>query len=124
MKIKPGREDKLWQTHVVMSTVPSDQLPSSLNQDGARRLCDVESVLKDRGVEMKLKNRHWYQRGEKYLRAKFDIKVILGAADLKFQLQSKTKDILSKEHDEIQVKWELPRQDSADDGLAAPYKAK
>ena len=124
MKIKPGREDKLWQTHVVMSTVPSDQLPSSLNQDGARRLCDVESVLKDRGVEMKLKNRHWYQRGEKYLRAKFDIKVILGAADLKFQLQSKTKDILSKDHDEIQVKWELPRQNSADDGLAAPYKAK
>ena len=126
MKIKPGREGKLWQTHVVMSTVPSDQLPSSLNQDGARRLCDVESVLKDRGVEMKLKNRHWYQRGEKYLRAKFDIKVILGAADLKFQLQSKTKDVLSKDHDEIQVKWELPRQNSADDddGLAAPYKAK
>ena len=65
---------------------------------------------------MKLKNRHWYQRGEKYLRAKFDIKVILGAADLKFQLQSKTKDVLSKDHDEIQVKWELPRQNSADDG--------
>ena len=75
---------------------------------------------------MKLKNRHWYQRGEKYLRAIFDIKVILGAADLKFQLQSKTKDVLSKDHDEIQVKWELPGQNSADDddGLAAPYKAK
>lgn len=125
MKIKPGKEDKLWQTHVVMSTVPSDQLPSSLNHDGASRLCDVESMLKDRGVEMKLKNRHWYQRGEKYLRAKFDIKVILGAADLKFQLQSKTNNVLSKDHDAIQVKWEVPKLNPMDehDGLAAPYRA-
>ena len=125
MKIKPGKEDRLWQTHVVMSTMPSDQLPSSLNQDGVSRLCDVESVLKDKGVDMKLKNRHWYNRGEKYLRAKFDIKVILGAADLKFQLQSKTKNILSKDHDAIQVKWELPRRNLGEDedNLAAPYKA-
>jgi len=87
-------------------------------------LCDVESILQDKGVEMKLKNRHWFQRGEKYLRAKFNIKVILGAADLKFQLQTKDRTVLSNDHDAIDVKWEAPKHSSADkgDGLAAMYR--
>lgn len=87
-------------------------------------MCDVESILQDKGVEMKLKNRHWFQRGEKYLRAKFNIKVILGAADLKFQLQTKDRTVLSNDHDAIDVKWEAPKQNSADkgDGLAAMYR--
>lgn len=89
MKMSPGKEAQLWQTHVVMSTVPREQLPQSLSQDGAKRLCEVESVLKDKGVKMKVKNRHWYSRGNEYVRAKFNIKVILGAADIKFQLQTK-----------------------------------
>jgi len=170
MKIKPGKEGQLWQTHVVMSTVvsnvsnsslskwdfvyamtrtwdelpiqdvwsldrcsakadsdnyqPCEQLPASLSQDGAKRLCDVESVLKDKGVEMKLKNRHWYNRGDKYLRAKFNIQVILGAADLKFQLQTKDRMILSNDHDAIEVKWEAPKQTSVADGggLAVMYR--
>ena len=123
MKIKPGKEDRIWQTHVVMSQVPREQLPSSLSQDGAKRLCDVESILTDRGVDMKLKNRHWYNRKEKYVRAKFNVKVILGAADLKFQLQTKDNTIISKDHDEIQVRWELPKEGSTDrDGFASLYK--
>lgn len=73
---------------------------------------------------MKLKNRHWYNRGEKYLRAKFNIKVILGAADLKFQLQTKNRVILSNEHDTIDVKWETPKQVPMDvgNGLEAMYR--
>ena len=112
LKVPRGKEDSLWQTHVVMSDLPRNQLPTNLSQDGAKRLCDVESVLKDRGVEMKMKNRHWYNRGEKYVRARFDIKVILGSADLKFQLQTKDMTVLSRDHDAIQVKWEVPKQSS------------
>ena len=126
MKIEPGKENGVWQTHVVMSQVPREQLPSSLSQDGASRLCDIESVLKDRGVDMKLKNRHWYNRKRSYLRAKFDVKVILGAADLKFQLQTKDNTVISKDHDPIQVRWELPKDGSTDagHGLAHMYKGK
>ena len=107
-----------------MSTVARDQLPTNLGQDGAKLLCAVESVLKDKGVEMKLKNRHWYNRGEKYWRVKFDVKVILGAADLKFQLQSKDRTILSGEHDPIQVKWDAPVENSTEDrdGMATMYR--
>ena len=124
MKIKPGLEDRPWQTHVVMSTVPREQLPSSLDHDCAKRLCDVQSVLKDKGVDMKLKNRHWYNRGEKYLRAKFNLKVMVGAADLKSQLQAKNKTVLSDDHEAIQVKWEAPKPSAEDrNGLTSMYRA-
>ena len=100
----------MWQTHVVMSTLPRERLPSSMSQTGAERLCDVESVLEGKGVEMKRKNRHWYNRGEQYVRARFNIKVILGAADIRFQLESKDRKVLSNKHDPIEVRWEDAKQ--------------
>lgn len=107
-----------------MSTNPKDQLPSSLDQDGAKPLCGVESGLRDKDVDMKLKNRHWYNSGEKYLRLRFDVKVILGAADLKFQLQSKDRKVLSNDHDPIQVKWDPPAENTTEDkdGMATMYR--
>jgi hypothetical protein len=41
-----------------------------------------------------------------------------------FQLQTKDRTVLSNDHDAIDVKWEAPKQDSADkgDGLAAMYR--
>ena len=55
---------------------------------------------------MKLKNRHWYNTGPKYWRFRFDIKVVLGAADLKFVLLTKDKRVISKDHDVIEVIWQ------------------
>lgn len=105
-----------------MSTASKENLPRSLKQDGAKVLCEVESVLTE--VEMKAKNRHWYNRGERYLRANFDVRVILGAADLKFQLWSKGGRICSRDHDTIEVKWDPPRKTShaREDNMAAMYK--
>lgn len=106
-----------------MSTEPRERLPTSLDQDGAKIICGVESVLKDKGVDMKLKNRHWYQSGEKYLRVRFNIRVILGAADLKFQLQSKNNVVLNNEHDAIQVRWDPPqRRPKEEEDDTAMYK--
>ena len=116
LKVKPGQEDHSWKTNIIMSTEPRERLPTSLNQDGAKILCGVESVLKDKGVDMKLKNRHWYSKGEKYLRVRFDIRVILGAADLKFQLQSKNKVVLNNDYDAIQVRWDPPQRSPQGDG--------
>lgn len=116
LKVKPGQEDQPWKTNIIMSTEPRERLPTSLNQDGAKILCGVESVLKDKGVEMKVKNRHWYQRGERYLRVRFNVRVILGAADIKFQLQSKNNVVLNNEHDAIQVRWDPPQRSPKEDG--------
>ena len=112
MKFKSGDEKKMWKTQIIMSNNPREKLPLNVGQDGAKRLCEVESTLEDKGVDTKLKNRHWYNSKERYLRLKFDVKVILGAADLKFQLQTKEKKVISHEHEAIQVKWEAPREDS------------
>ena len=116
LKLKPGQEDLPWKTNIVMSTEPRERLPTSLDQDGAKILCGVESVLKDKGVDVKMKNRHWYNSGERYMRVRFNIRVILGAADLKFRLQSKNNVVLSHDHDAIQAKWDPPQQRRTEDG--------
>ena len=115
LKVKPGNEGNPWRTNIIMSTEPRERLPTNLGQDGAKIVCGVESVLKDKGIDMKLKNRHWYNKGEKYFRVRFDVKVILGAADLKFQLESKDKKVLSTDHDTIQVRWDPPQQNPKKD---------
>jgi hypothetical protein len=59
---------------------------------------------------MKLKNRHWYSSGRKYWRFRFDVKVLLGAADLKFVLLTKDKRVISKDHETIKVVWQPATQ--------------
>ena len=120
LRVKPGEEDKPWKTNIIMSTEPPERLPTCLDQDGAKIICGIESVLKDKGVDMKMKNRHFFSRGEKFLRVRFDVKVILGAADIRFQLQSKNGVVLSSDHDAIQVKWDPPRQVSKAGGEDTP----
>ena len=60
----------------------------NLEQEGAQIICSVESVLKDKGIDMKVKNRHWYNLGEKYVRASFLVKVCHHSAILLFGFNS------------------------------------
>ena len=85
-----------------MSALPASELPRSLKKEGARPVCAVESILSDR--DMKKKNRHWYNMGPEYYRAEFDMKVIIGAADLKFEMLGKDG-VVSKPHNEVEVQW-------------------
>lgn len=55
---------------------------------------------------MKVKNRRWYNGGGHYLKAEFDVQVIVGAADLKFRTLGKDG-ILSRPHATIDVEWYL-----------------
>ena len=93
-------------------------------EDGVKVVCEVESNLRNKIVDMKVKNRHWYSVGQQYVRVRFCVRVILGAADLKFQLQSNDRQVLSHDHDAIQVTWEAPEQSSNDDydGIDDMYK--
>ena len=108
LKIKPGEETIPWKTHIVTSSAPRDQLPISTTDDGVMVVCAVESNLRNKLVDMKRKNRHWYNIGHPYVRVRFCVRMILGAADLKFQLQSNDRKVLSHDHDAIQVIWEGP----------------
>ena len=108
LKVKSGHYQAKWQTHVVMCGLPREQLPTNMGQSDVGRLCDISSSLQGKDVDMKEKNRHWYNRGERYMRVNFNIRVILGAADVKFRMESKgvRKEVLSEDHDSIKVIWE------------------
>ena len=113
LKVRPGHYDAIWKTHVVMCSLPREQLPTNMGNGEVSRLCDITSSLKGKNVDMKVKNRHWYSRGERYMRVNFDVRVILGPADVKFRMESKGRDILSEGHDAIQVIWEPPFEKSS-----------
>jgi hypothetical protein len=106
-----------------MSTLPADQLPKSLKNAGynVKEVCDVDANLD--GTDMKTKNRHWYNRGLKYLRADFDVKTVIGPADLKFQIWSKGG-VCNRDHDSIDVRWDPPktRTSAGTDEMSAMYR--
>jgi hypothetical protein len=102
LKLDPVKVDRPWRARVLMSTLPVSELPRSLKKEGSHSVCSVESVLSHR--DMKKKNRHWYNFGPKYYRAEFDVRVIIGAADLKFEMVGKDG-VVSMPHDQIEVQW-------------------
>ncbi len=59
---------------------------------------------------MKRKNRHWYNLGQEYNRAEFEVRILVGAG-LTFEIWSKDG-IRSQQHNEIHVDWE-----SAEDNM-------
>lgn len=85
-----------------MSTLPPNQLPSSMRSGGVRKVCEIEFVVAT--DHLKLKNRHWYNRGQKYYRAEYEVRAIIGAG-LSFQIWGKDG-LLSKTHEEIEVMWQ------------------
>ena len=75
---------------------------------------------------MKLKNRHMWQLSPKYYRVEFMVKVLVGPADLKFEIWSKDGDRCSRDHDHVEVKWDPPRSTAIDDDaqdMAGIYRA-
>ena len=106
LNIKPGEEYQPWKTSIVISYEPREQLPTSMYQDGVWILCALESVLKDEVMDMKLKNRHWYNTGETFLHVRFFLRVILGPADIKFQIQSEDEIVRDHDFGVIQISWD------------------
>jgi len=85
-KITPGDPRRAFTDSVVTSELDKDYLPIHMTAD-VRKLCNVTSDLS--GVEdtkFKKKNRHWWSFRTPYLRADYQIKVLIGPADITFQL--------------------------------------
>ncbi|KAL4791466.1 hypothetical protein BDV19DRAFT_370441 [Aspergillus venezuelensis] len=103
LKSEPGEETRPWKVQVVMSTNHPHLLPRSMAGHGVEHVCDLDITTVE--VDRKLKNRRWYNKGPKYWRATFDVRVVVGAADLTFQLWSKDQRIRSNAHEPIKVQW-------------------
>lgn len=54
---------------------------------GVERLCDVEADLTTLNDSVfKEKNRHFWKRGDRYLEVLYQVKLVIGSADLRFEL--------------------------------------
>ncbi|KAI9367444.1 hypothetical protein BJX61DRAFT_551448 [Aspergillus egyptiacus] len=113
-KMDPGQEHLPWTVQIVMSTNPPDQLPQSMSAQGVQRVCSLD--IRTDEVDRKLKNRHWYNARPRYWRAIFDVRVVVGAADLSFQLWSRDRRIRSTEHEPIKVQW-MPAEEVDEDNV-------
>ncbi|KAL1631760.1 hypothetical protein SLS56_004279 [Neofusicoccum ribis] len=96
------------RTQIVMSPLPPTQLPRSTAHDGVVRVCTLESTLEH--ADMQRKNNHWYNWSREYWLAEFEMWILVGAADLKFQLWSKRGQRLDRSGNVIAVEWEPPRR--------------
>ncbi|KAL4802510.1 hypothetical protein BDV18DRAFT_146855 [Aspergillus unguis] len=103
LKIKPGEEHLPWKVHIVMSTAPPYSLPTSLASNRVQHVCSLDIITDE--VDKKVKNKRWYNMRPLYWKAQFDVRVVVGAADLTFQLWSKDQRIRSGKHEPIHVQW-------------------
>ncbi|KAL4901442.1 hypothetical protein BDW74DRAFT_159965 [Aspergillus multicolor] len=104
LKIPPGDEGVPWKAHIVSSDVPAGKLAKCVSGNGVERVCSLDISTED--VERKVKNGKWYSVRPRYCRATFEVRVVVGAADLSFQLWSKERRIrVQGGHEPIRVQW-------------------
>lgn len=101
LRLEVGHESRPWQVQIVMSSVELPGLPDSKTDPAIEPVCTVTSLI-DPSL-MKMKNKHWYQTKQPYWLAEFQLKVIVGAADLRFELWDSSGTKCSREHDRITV---------------------
>jgi hypothetical protein len=108
-KLQQKQLHRPWKAQFVFSTAPSDQLPQSVAREGVSNLCIVEASLAN--VSKTLHNHHWWNRGRRYHAAEFEVKLIPGSANLKFQLLNNNRVI--NNDDSVEVTWEAATKQPA-----------
>lgn len=105
-KIDAKDRYKIWKTQVVMSSLPTERLPRSMRQPGAKLVCNIDAKMD--GMSLVPKNDRWYSRKRPYWLATFEVRVIIGPADLQFELRNPDTGnrIQNGQHDLIPVRWE------------------
>ncbi|KAH7130789.1 hypothetical protein B0J11DRAFT_613356 [Dendryphion nanum] len=95
---------RIFPTAIICSEVDRDFLPITMNSS-CRSICKVESDFSSLPLSIfKLKNRHWWNTGKKYHRINYCVKVLIGAADISFELWHEGAKI-SKDNS-IKVEWQ------------------
>lgn len=93
---------------MIMSTLSPGKLPRNMSQSGVHLVCSLDITIHI--VHKKLKNRHWYNIKPTFWRTTFDVRVVVGPADLLFRLRSKDRRIRSNKQEPIAVKWMPARE--------------
>jgi hypothetical protein len=85
-KVDPGNPRRVFPTRIVVSYNDREQLPHQM-QNGVEKLCEVESDLSNIDEKrFKEKNKQFWRSKKAYFEVSYQVKVIIGSADLMFEL--------------------------------------
>ncbi|KAL8837217.1 MAG: hypothetical protein Q9176_005848 [Flavoplaca citrina] len=106
-KMSPGDPRRAFPTSIVESHADEPFLPHHMDAGDAHVLCDIESDLSSADEsKFKEKNKRFWSFGKHYLRIDYDVKVLIGPADVRFELWFNGQK-LSKDQP-IKVDWQAP----------------
>ncbi|PVH93403.1 hypothetical protein DM02DRAFT_619306 [Periconia macrospinosa] len=112
-KVTPGDPTRAFPTSVIESPLDADKLPVQMNKD-THILCEISSDLSSTApTRFAERNRHFWSLGKHYLRIEYQIRVLIGPADLRFELWFDGEK-LSKDTS-INVEW-MPTPPPAPEG--------
>ena len=96
-----------WTCQIVSCENPREYLPSNTSHKAVRSVCNLKVDLHKLAYTNKRKRRSLLRKEAEYKVFKFDLLVIIGAADLRFQVHphGETDTLASTEHEEIEVVW-------------------
>ena len=90
-----------------MSTLPLEQLPGRATDVGCKHVVNVNYKLTSNDMELRIAQR--WKLKKKYWRADFFFVVMLGPADLRFEIRGKNG-VLSSGHDRLHVDFLDPTE--------------
>ncbi|KAL8810328.1 MAG: hypothetical protein Q9200_002665 [Gallowayella weberi] len=122
-KMPPGDPRRVFPTSIVESNANEQFLPHHMGAGDAHILCEIESDLSSADEsKFKEKNKHFWSLGKHYFKIDYEIKVLIGPADVRFELWFSGQK-LSKDRP-IKVEWqeppdaiELPASTQREDGI-------
>ena len=92
---------------VVSCDHPRRNLPKNINHNAVKAVCEVKIDLKKLSI-VNQKSFHFNKsRSKTWREARFDLYIIIGAADLRFEVKPRGEEdsLISLEHDQIDVVW-------------------
>ncbi|KAI4281717.1 MAG: hypothetical protein L6R35_005580 [Caloplaca aegaea] len=106
-KISPGDPRRAFPTSIIESHAEEPFLPHYLGAGDAHVLCEIESDLSSADeTKFKEKNRRFWSVGKHYFKVDYEVKVLIGPADVRFELWFNNEK-LSKDQP-IKVEWASP----------------
>jgi hypothetical protein len=115
-KIPEGKESESFEAQFVLSENRAKDLPRSLRFETVERLCtvranfgreDFQPVTKSQSIRpFKRVRGGIFSRDKAHYVADFNLNVLVGSADLRFELVSKDGRKYSQNHASVRVDWE------------------
>ena len=99
-----------WSCVVVSTT--ADYLPGSTLDPSVHEVCKVDANLRDLPKRQKKQFKWTSAKTRKYEMVEFDLRVIIGAASLRFQIHGKEEGgkVISEPHPEVSVVFQEHQQ--------------